>query len=242
MNSSVLNLSAGCVVTATPRWWGLSRVGEAIRVFITGEIIQRADALIAEIGDAADVHLHVDSTGGDAVTALGVYDALKGRCSVATINQAASAAVAIALAADRRLIVAGGRFMVHSARTVAFATASGLREAATITEEADERLLQILLERTGRPADVVKSWMAGPDRWFTAEEAIAAGLAHEIIPATAVATSIGDVTADIEPDDSEFCFSLLRAAGRIKVRDRRQFIRNLCVWASNDSTVTETKK
>lgn len=237
-----LNL-ASLIEVAAPPWFTVRRVGDRADVWISGEILPDAGNLIAELDGVADVTLNLDCIGGDAVTALAIYESLKDRTSLATITLAASAAVIIALAARRRLITPDGRFMVHKSRSVVFNTAAGLRAAADLIDACDEKHLAILQERTGRSNDEVRQLLSGPDVWFTAGEAVAAGLCHEIIPAPAnelAPTGAVDMEAT-ETDDSEFLFDLLRATGRLRVKNRRAFLRELQVFFCNDQHLTETK-
>jgi ATP-dependent protease ClpP protease subunit len=60
-------------------------------------------------------------------------------------------------------------------------TAAQLRQVAGATEEMAGTLAKIFELRTGNAAF---KWFSGPDFWFTAEQAVEAGLADEILPAS----------------------------------------------------------
>ena len=81
-----------------------------------------AEPLIDEIGDARDIQLSIDSSGGDSVTANKLYDAIRGRTSLAVITRCSSAAVPIAMAAKRIVCFADAKFMIHPPRLQFLAT------------------------------------------------------------------------------------------------------------------------
>lgn len=136
-------------------------------------------------GQLADVLMRIDSTGGSLRDALELFDALMASgVRVATLidGEAASAAAMLALAGAKRSIVAHGRIMHHTC-TFQLQGRYGHAELAGIAREAasaNRRIAEILKART-RLTDAAIVDVLTRDVWFTAEEALAAGLVDEIV-------------------------------------------------------------
>jgi ATP-dependent Clp protease protease subunit len=132
-----------------------------------------------------DIYLYINSPGGVVTAGLAIYDTMQYiRPDVVTtcIGQAASMA-AILLAAGAR----GKRFILPNSRVMIHQPLGGVEgQAADIDIHAQEilkmreRLNKILAERTGQPLERIEQ---DTDRNFfmTAEEAIAYGIADEIL-------------------------------------------------------------
>jgi ATP-dependent protease ClpP protease subunit len=132
------------------------------------------------------VEIHLDSPGGDAVSALAIANALHERPgSTVRAARAESAAVPILAAARRRILASDGWLAVHPAWTATAGGWSELEAAARTCRKHDERLAD-LLARFSRltPADAAQAIRAG--RVFDAEAALAAGLIDSIGPEAGV--------------------------------------------------------
>jgi ATP-dependent Clp protease protease subunit len=132
-----------------------------------------------------DIYLYINSPGGVVTAGLAIYDTMQYiRPDVVTtcIGQAASMA-AILLAAGKR----GKRFILPNSRVMIHQPLGGVEgQAADIDIHAQEilkmreRLNKILADRTGQPLERIEQ---DTDRNFfmTAEEAVAYGIADEIL-------------------------------------------------------------
>lgn len=141
--------------------------------------------------------VRLNSPGGDYFEGVAIYNALRNHAAQVVVQVdglAASAASVIAMAGDRLVMGRGTQLMIHNARTLAMGTAPDLRATADLLAKIDGDIAEFYAAKSGR-ADLA-AWRAAMDAetWYTAAEALAAGLADEI--AAAAATDPGDEPAD----------------------------------------------
>lgn len=149
------------------------------RLSLLGEItVESAIPLFKAIKGAGPntIVLEIASVGGNATCAVALYELLilhPRRVVADVIGTASSAAGLVAMGADRRRIVPHGTFMLH--KTTA-GSASGRRHFDAVA-------LAILTAATGQPPDLIDLWEHA-ETTFTADEAVKAGLAHEVVALT----------------------------------------------------------
>jgi len=161
-------------------------------VFVGGEIEdQIANTIIAQLlflqneNADADISMYINSPGGLITSGLAVYDVMQFvGCGVQTycLGQAASMA-AVLLAGGTK----GKRFVLPNSRILIHQPMGGARGTATdISIQAEEilrlraRLNQILAHHTGQPLQKIEEDV-DRDRFLGADEAVAYGLADQII-------------------------------------------------------------
>jgi ATP-dependent protease ClpP protease subunit len=192
-----------------------------------------AGELLAAVGDAAEVSITISSIGGDSNAALEIHDGLAGRnVEVEIVGNSFSAAVIIALAGSRIRMRRDALLMIHSARLFVFDTPEGLECAARRLRRVNARLLDLIGQRTEQPADVVVAWLA-KDSYFTAPEALAAGLIDEISeppPARVADARRVEASEPTQTEDEALALSLLTALGEIKVNRKGEFARAIQAW------------
>ena len=142
--------------------------------------------------------LHINSIGGCLHTGLRLFNALPG-VKVATIrNQCLSAAVLVAMAAQTVRIERSAMMMLHTP-TIAICGSgpelrAGLEDISFFTGE----MVKIIAARTKQPEATVREWCEGPDRWFTAEQCVALGLADEIFEEPAEPPQPAEAQGDLD--------------------------------------------
>ncbi|MCZ7440826.1 Clp protease ClpP [Micromonospora sp. WMMC241] len=150
--------------------------------------------------DADDITLRLNSPGGDAWDGIAIFNALKDhRASVHVVvdGLAASAASFIAQAGDRVTMNRGAQMMIHDAAGLAIGNARDMRDMAEVLDRVSDSIASIYAARSGRPMAEFRTAMAR-DTWYTAQEAVDAGLADEVADdpdATATNSSRQKVTA-----------------------------------------------
>lgn len=153
---------------------------------IIGEITDvTAREILAELALAGDspVVVRVNSQGGSVQAGVTIYEALKAHrpgVTVEIVGWALSAASLIAMAGRPVRMAPTSLLMVHAPWTSATGNASELRDTAAALD-AVARSMRAAFSRTKQPPKTIDAWLTG-EHWFTAEEAIAAGLADELIP------------------------------------------------------------
>lgn len=147
--------------------------------FWTGEgvtakrFIETLSAIAAPV-----IHLRINSPGGDvfeARTITAAMDAHPAKFVAHIDGLAASAASFIAARADEVEMSAGSFLMVHNAWTFAMGNRHDLLSTAAFLEKIDASIADDYVTRTGAERAVVVGWMDA-ETWFTADEALAAGL------------------------------------------------------------------
>ena len=214
-----------------------------------GLTLPTVDELIDELFGVRKVELYLDSAGGCHHTALAVYRALELRETICTITRAHSAAALIAMSGRRIRIIEGGTMMVHPGVTTHMGNAQEFRAQADKLNESDMESIQIVARRTGQTVHQVKSWFAG-ETYFSAEEALQNRLVDEIIPAATERSVPRGGTTSVFADDDTDCsagdlrpapddkeallFDCLTALGKIQVKDRARFAKNLQAWMNQN--------
>ena len=149
-----------------------------------------ADRFVRDIAEirAPVIHLRINSPGGDVFDARAMVTALRAHPArvVAHIDGlAASAASYVALAADEVEISEGAFVMVHNAWGVVLGNRHDLLEMALTLEKIDASIAADYQRKSGQDSLTVQRWMDA-ETWFTAQEALEAGLVDRIADAHAL--------------------------------------------------------
>lgn len=144
-----------------------------------------AKAVMAQLADMeGDVTVRISSGGGDVYEGIDIMTALKnydGEVTVIVESLAASAASFIAVGgADRVLMRGSSEMMIHRAWTFMEGNADDVRKTLDDLERQDSKLANIY---AGKAGGDVQGWLdaMSAETWYTAEEAVAAGLADGIV-------------------------------------------------------------
>jgi ATP-dependent protease ClpP protease subunit len=128
------------------------------------------------------IDIHVDSLGGDVFQATAIFNALQNHPAYKTAyvdGVAASAASFLIQAADHIVMGHGTQLMIHDAMGVFNGNVSGLDEFRALLDSTSNNIAAFYANRAGGD---VKTWRKRmqAETWYTAEEAVAAGLADEV--------------------------------------------------------------
>ena len=140
-------------------------------------------ALVDEITalDVSTLTVHVNSPGGAAWDGLTIMNALRSHQAevhVIVDGLAASAASVIAMAGDRITMNRGATMMIHDASGGAWGNAQTLEETAEILHKLSDSYADVYAARAGGDRAQWRAAMQA-ETWYTAEEAVAAGLADD---------------------------------------------------------------
>lgn len=183
------------------KWYRISNAADATEVYIYEDIGDwgiTAGMFVEEISAIATdkVNLHINCKGGAVFDGIAIYNAIKNHPASWTSivdGVAASAASFIMLAADRVEIEKTGRVMIHDAGVGGFyaeGNPTQLRESvkdlqalADLLDDLSDNIAGIYADKAG---GTVANWRAlmSKDKWYTAEEAVEAGLADAIAGST----------------------------------------------------------
>lgn len=144
-----------------------------------------AKSVMAQLSEiSGDVTVRISSGGGDVYTGIDIMQALKnhdGEVTVIVESLAASAASFIAVGgADCVLMRESSELMIHRAWTFTDGNADDVRKTLEDLERQDSKLARIY---AGKAGGEIQDWLdaMSAETWYTAEEAVAAGLADGIV-------------------------------------------------------------
>lgn len=132
--------------------------------------------------DVDEITMYVNSPGGIADDGVAIMNALarnKAKVTAFVDGLAASAATIVILGADEIVMGAGSRLMIHDAWSIAWGQASVLQKAAERLDKLSQTLAGLYAQRAGGDAEQWRAAMEA-ETWYTAEEAVEAGLADRV--------------------------------------------------------------
>ena len=156
-----------------------------------------ASDVVAQLRAAAGgpVIVNLSSGGGDAFDGLATYEALRqhpGRVEIRVTGDAASAASVIAMSADDLAVASSASLMIHEChRHVGRSGCPSGRGGSA--RRGSDTIAGIYAARAGGTAAEWRGYMI-TERWYSASEAVAAGLADRVLdPADVVAAHLTGV-------------------------------------------------
>lgn len=168
----------------------MARIAE-IKLYgeITDWNLNNAQAIALQIARAAEtadeIHLHIHSYGGSVVEGNVIYNAIK-NCRIpvdAYVDGVAASMAAILLPAARNVCMCENAFIIIHAPgggCPGRGTADEHVKSAKALREMERIFVKALTDRTGKQEAEVKKWLVG-DNWFSAQQAVAEGLADTIV-------------------------------------------------------------
>ncbi len=135
--------------------------------------------------DTDSISVRLNSPGGEVYDGIAILNALIAHPAHVTVNVdglAASVASVIAMAGDKVVMGSHSEMMIHDASTIAIGNAAEVREVADMLDRVSNNIAQVYSERAGGKPANWRSLMLD-ETWFSADEAVKAGLADEVAPA-----------------------------------------------------------
>lgn len=196
-----------------PDWFRISNAAaDVAEVYIYDEIGfwgVTAQDFVAQLREvtAPTIHLHLNSPGGDVFDGIAILNALrshKARVQVTVDGLAASAASFIAMAGDEIVMARNSEMMIHDAFGLCVGNASDMRTLADRLDGVSDNIASIYTERAGGTVTTWRDAMRA-ETWYTAQEAVDAGLADSVTPAK---------SEDVTAAKARFDLSVFNFAGR----------------------------
>ena len=135
---------------------------------------------------ADPVTVRWNSFGGDAYEGLVMHNAFAEHGNVTSIIDGIAFSAAAIAASGSKIIKmqAQSDFGIHRAATSVYGNLNQLRGVIEWLEAVDEHQINAYIAKTGASRDTIIGWLEGTDdgTLFSADEALAAGFADEIIP------------------------------------------------------------
>ena len=184
-------------------WWGMS----------AAEVADAVDKLPA---DVTEIRLLINSPGGDVFDGVAITNILgahPARIVAVVQGIAASAASFIATSADELVMNPGSMLMIHDASGGVWGWADDMRQMSTLLDQISDNIAGMYATKAGGTTAEWRERMLA-ETWYTAEEAVTAGLANSVGAASADDAPFG---ADVDEDPSPFFedrFSMTAAQAR----------------------------
>lgn len=151
---------------------------------VTDATADQVRAQLAALDRSLPVLVTLNSDGGGVQAGVAIYNELLGWPGGVTTEVrgwALSIASLIFMAGSTRRVHATSLVMVHAPHVGTSGNAAELRQTADVLDTV-AATMRAAYRRTGQKDQVIDTWLSGQqDHWFTAEEAIAAGLATELV-------------------------------------------------------------
>jgi ATP-dependent Clp endopeptidase proteolytic subunit ClpP len=145
---------------------------------------------LKRLGDSiSQIRVRINSEGGEVFDGIAIYNALKRHPANVTVEVygiAASIASIIAMAGDKVIMPANTFMFIHDPLAIVVGDATDMRDMADSLEKIAAALQSTYMVKTGKSEKEVKKWM-NEDTWFSAQEALDAGLADEVVDAVQMA-------------------------------------------------------
>lgn len=141
-----------------------------------------AVALAALPEDVHTIHLHVNSPGGMVFEGITILNQLRqhpARVVAVVDGLAASAASFIVCGADEVQMAPNTQLMIHDAWGLAIGDAAAMRDTADLLDRLSNNIASVYAAKTGGSTEEWRTAMLA-ESWYSAEEAVAAGLADGI--------------------------------------------------------------
>lgn len=148
---------------------------------------------------AKDIHVEINSPGGDYFAGLAMYNMLRSSGKTITtkvMGVAASAATIVFAAGDVREMPKNSMLMVHNASDYRGGTAESHRELAEMLDKIDAGARSVYMRNSSLSEEEVIAMLA-KDTWLTADEALEMGLTTVITDEIKATASFDMARADL---------------------------------------------
>lgn len=131
-----------------------------------------------------NINLRLNSPGGSVFEGIAIANTIRSHPANVTVyvdGLAASIASVIALAGNRLVMMPQSQMMIHDASGGCYGNAEEMRQMADLLDKQSQNIAEAYADRTGGSADEWRGLMRA-ETWYSAKEAVAAGLADAVAP------------------------------------------------------------
>lgn len=168
---------------------------------------QEVAEALDKLGDVTEIRLHINSPGGEIFEGIAIKNVLRAHAArvVAVVDGlAASAASFIAVTADETVMAPNTQLMIHDGWGICVGPAEDMRKTADLLDHLSDNIAAMYAAKAGGPTADWRALMLA-ETWFSADEAVAAGLADRVDGAAA---------AGEDGPENRFDLSVFKYAGR----------------------------
>lgn len=132
--------------------------------------------------DVDTIEMHINSPGGNFAEGIAIMNMLRSHKATVTATiegLAASAATIVAMGADVIVAAQGSQMMVHEGSGLVYGPMADMLKMAQVLEKTNAQMAEIYADRAGGTAELWREAM-NAETWYTAQEAVDAGLADRL--------------------------------------------------------------
>ncbi len=155
-----------------------------------------ADALDGLGQDVKEIRLHINSPGGEVFEGLAILNLLRNhpaRITTVVDGLAASAASFIAMAGDEVVMGRNTELMIHDAWGICIGNAADMRDLGGRLDHLSDNIAGVYQAKAGGTVNAWRSAMQA-ETWYSADEAVSAGLADRVEKAQPKAENAFDLS------------------------------------------------
>lgn len=134
------------------------------------------------LGAITELEIRINSPGGSCFDGFAFYNLLSQHPAEKTVyidGMAASIASVICMCGSKIVMAEASHMMIHDPYGGCLGTAVEMRKTADLLDSIKGTIAKVYSDRSGQPVDVFDRAMAA-ETWYTADEALKAGLCTEI--------------------------------------------------------------
>lgn len=131
---------------------------------------------------ADQISLRINSPGGEIFDGIAIMNAIRSHPAMVTTyvdGLAASIASVIAMAGDRVVMMPNSQMMIHDGSGLCVGNAADMRDMADLLDKQSDNIAAVYRDKAGGLAKTWRKRMQA-ETWYSAEEAVKAGLADEV--------------------------------------------------------------
>lgn len=208
--------------TATIRMYGPIDSWGGIWGVSAEEVSAALDSLPESV---TNIQLRINSPGGDGFEGLAILNMLRAHPATVTAvvdGLAASAASFIAAGCDETVMSPGTQMMIHDAWGLCIGNAADMAKAKSFLDTVSDSIADLYVEAGGGYRAKWRAMMT-EETWFTAKEAVTAGLADRVgvVADVGMTTTAGaDPESEVNSDENDlelqdkFDLTVFKYAGR----------------------------
>lgn len=153
--------------------------------------------------------IHINSPGGDVFDGVAILNMLRAHPAtkhVVVDGLAASAASFIAMAGNTITVMPGAMMMIHDASGGCMGNAAEMQQMSDLLDKVSDNIASIYAAKSGKGDTVSWRETMRAEQWYTADEAVEAGLADRV--------GDTDSPSDFKPPTDRWTLNFYNYAGR----------------------------
>lgn len=130
-----------------------------------------------------NIDVHLNTPGGEVFDGIAIYNALKAHKANVTCyvdGVAASIGSVIAMAGDKVVMAKNAQMMIHDGYGMCVGNSADMKEMMLLLDKTSDNIASIYAEKTSTNPNKWRQMMQDTT-WFSADQAVKAGLADEIV-------------------------------------------------------------